>query len=87
MTNKPYNICRKFKHGYFKFHFFSPCFISHQGPFDGSGHTCVEGLILEEADVASFSLVSLGEVELEPAGCCLAGCCRDKASLLSSLKM
>lgn len=62
-----------------------PCFMSDQGPFDGSGRTCVEGLILEKADVASFSPVSLGEVER--AGCCFAGCCGDKASLLSSLKL
>lgn len=63
--------------------------MSHQGLFDGSGRTCVEGLILEEADMVSFSPVSLGEVEVEVelADCWFAGCCGDKASLLSSLKM
>lgn len=37
--------------------------------------------------MASFSPVSLGEVEVELADCWFAACCGDKASLLSSLKM
>lgn len=68
------------------FIFFS-YFMSHQGSYDVSGRTCVEGLILEEADMASFSPVSLGEVEVELADCWFADCRGDKASLLSSLKM
>lgn len=79
MTFNPY-ICSKFQHGCFNF-------MSHRGPFDGSGRTCVKGLILEEADMASVSPASLGEVEAELADCWFAGCCDDKASLLSSLKM
>lgn len=45
------------------------------------GGTCVEGLIFEEAHVASFSPAS------ELANGRFAGCCGDKASLLSSLKL
>lgn len=37
--------------------------------------------------MASFSPVSLAEVEVELVECCFADCCGDKASLLSSLKM
>lgn len=43
--------------------------------------TCVEGLIFEEAHVALFSPAS------ELANGRFAGCCGDKASLLSSLKL
>lgn len=54
----------------------------------------MDRLVLEAADVASFSPGSLGEVEveveveleLELAGCWCAACGAGKASLLSSLK-
>lgn len=50
----------------------------HQDLFAG---TCVEGLNFEEAHVALFSPA------LELANGRFAGCCGDKASLLSSLKL
>lgn len=43
--------------------------------------------ILEEVEVASFLPDSLGEAEVELGECWLAGCCGDKASLLSSSKL
>lgn len=48
----------------------------------------MDRLVLEAADVASFSPGSLGEVEVEVelAGCWCAACGAEKASLLSSLK-
>ncbi len=41
----------------------------------------------EEVEVASVPPDSLGEVEVELGDCWLAGCCGDKASLLSSSKL
>lgn len=58
---------------------FNPHIVYHeQDLFAG---TCVGGLIFEEAHVASFSPA------WERAKGWFAGCCADKASLLSSLKL
>lgn len=42
---------------------------------------------LEEEAVVSVSANSLGEAEVELGECWLAGCCGEKASLLSSSKL
>lgn len=51
------------------------------------GCTCVGEFILKEVEVASFPPDSLGEPEEELGDFWLAGCCGDKASLLSSSKL
>lgn len=63
----------------------STCFINCNG--SRCGCTCMGEFILEEVEVASFLPDSLGEAEVELGECWLAGCCGDKASLLSSSKL